>query len=458
LSKEINIIKMSSNNIQGNPTKTFFIEMITRDISIKDAILDLLDNSIDGANRKNPNNYSGLYIDILISDTEFIVKDNCGGFSLETAKKYAFRFGRPDDAPKAEGSVGRFGVGMKRALFKIGHNFEVESKSNQDHFQIDVDVAAWKSKKKHIKLENDTIVEEEDWSFTSNNITDSTTNITENGTYIRVENLNKEVASTFSEPSFISGLKKDIERLLNLSLEKGIKIILNGEELDKKGIVIFNDASKPYVFEGKYDNVSFKVVAGLSYVGDPSSSGWYIYCNDRLVLEADTSEITGWDSGGIPKFHTDYVMFKGVVFLDSEETIDLPLTTTKRGIDATSEIYKKTLFYMREGLSSVLAFLKKVRKFGDEANNYRKLLGEQEDKIAVIELKDLVIESPRLFVEPKIDMDIVAEKNDWCRISFTAHRETADLAKRSSGTSNYKQLGEYVFDYYLKMEELEKDE
>lgn len=40
---------MNTNVIEGNPTKKFFIEMITRDISIEDAIIDLLDNSIDGA-------------------------------------------------------------------------------------------------------------------------------------------------------------------------------------------------------------------------------------------------------------------------------------------------------------------------------------------------------------------------------------------------------------------------
>lgn len=45
---------MVTNIIEGNPTKKFFIEMITRDISIEDAIIDLLDNSIDGANRINP--------------------------------------------------------------------------------------------------------------------------------------------------------------------------------------------------------------------------------------------------------------------------------------------------------------------------------------------------------------------------------------------------------------------
>lgn len=336
--------------IEGNPTKGFFIEMITRDISIKDAILDLIDNSIDGANRINPVDYSSLFINIEINSQEFIVQDNCGGFSLETAKKYAFRFGRPDEAPKSDGSVGRFGVGMKRALFKIGQKFEVESKSESDHYQIDVDVQEWKKKKKEIRLSDEKIVMEEDWSFNSNNITKETTNLNENGTYIRVTNLNKEVANTFSEPSFLKSLQSEIERLLNFSLEKGIRITLNGENLNKKGIELFNNASKPYFFEGTFEDVSFRVIAGLSYVGDPSSSGWYIYCNDRLVLEADTSEITGWNSGGIPKFHTDYVMFKGVVFLDSDETINLPLTTTKKGIE---EVYKKVLFYMREALGSV---------------------------------------------------------------------------------------------------------
>ena len=86
---------MEENIIQGNPTKTFFIEMITRDISIKDAILDLLDNSIDGANRINSLSYEGLYINVSISNDEFIVNDNCGGFSLDIARRYAFRFGRP---------------------------------------------------------------------------------------------------------------------------------------------------------------------------------------------------------------------------------------------------------------------------------------------------------------------------------------------------------------------------
>ncbi|KIX19894.1 hypothetical protein SY27_15285 [Flavobacterium sp. 316] len=446
---------MDTNIIEGNPTKTFFIEMITRDISIKDAILDLLDNSIDGANRINPSDYSGLFIDITINKDEFIVKDNCGGFTLETAQKYAFRFGRPDDAPASLGSVGRFGIGMKRALFKIGHDFEVESKTKENHFQIDVDVNKWKSKKKKIKFQDDSEKEIEDWDFRYEEINKDTCNLEEEGTYIKVVNLHTEVSSLFDDEEFIGDLKDDIERLLNFSLEKKIKITLNGINLNKKDIVIFNEKSTPYYHEGSKNNVNFKVIAGLGEVGTPSVSGWYIYCNDRLVLEADKSEITGWGTSNISKWHIDFVMFRGIVFLDSEETINLPLTTTKKGIDATSDIYKSVLVFMKESMNNIIPFLREVTKLGNEANEFRKMLGEQENKVSVVEIKKFpeVYES-RKFISPVIDSDLIAQKKDTIRIAFDVKKEIADKAKFHSDSKSYKELGEIIFNYYLKMEDL----
>ena len=442
-----------NNIIQGNPTKSFFIAMLTRDISIKDAIIDLLDNSIDGASNIKPNDYSGLIIDITVNKNEFIVKDNCGGFSLETAQKYAFRFGRPDDAPKTNSTVGRFGVGMKRALFKIGQYFEIESKSVNDHFQVVVDVENWKNKSKIIE-ENGQKISIDDWNFNFEHITPDTSNIEENGTYISVKNLYPDVSSIFEDDSFLNDLAEDIEKLLNFSLEKGITIILNGKQLQRKGIVLFNEQSSPYFFEETYGDVKIRVVAGLSYVGEPETSGWYIYCNDRLVLEADKSELTGWDK---PKWHIDFVMFKGIVFFDSLDTIKLPLTTTKKGIDATSDIYKKALFFMKEAMTSIISFLRDVTKIDSNPNDYRKLLGEQESKISVVELKATNIIESRKFKIPEINIEVISVKNDLVRIAFDAEKNKVISAKKHSKTRSYKELGEYVFDYYLKMEELENE-
>lgn len=449
---------MEDNVISGSPTKSFFIKMITRDISIKDAIIDLLDNSIDGASRISPKDFEGLFIKIEISGDEFVVIDNCGGFSLETAKKYAFRFGRPDNAPESTGSIGRFGIGMKRALFKIGKNFEVESKTNDDHFEVNVNVEEWSKREKKVKQGKDeTEVTIEDWDFRYNIINDDNRNLNLNGTYVKVTNLYKEVADLFSEESFLNSLEEEIERLLNFSLEKNIHISLNGKKLSSKNIQIFNDQSKPFFYEGEKDGVRFKVIAGLGEVGNPDLSGWYIYCNDRLVVEGDKSEITGWGTPGIRKWHIDFVMFRGVVFMDSEETFKLPLTTTKKGIDATSDVYKSVSRYMKEAMTSVIPFLSQVTKLGNEANDYRKLLGENENKISVVEMKTSEfkdeIKNAR-FSPPELDSEKISQKKDTVRIAYDVKKKLANTVKLHSNSKSYKEVGETTFEYYCQMEEI----
>lgn len=321
---------MNANIIEGNPTKKFFIEMITRDISIEDAIIDLLDNSIDGANNINPNDYSGLEIELNINSDEFCIRDNCGGFSLETAQKYAFRFGRPEEAPKVNNTVGRFGIGMKRSLFKIGKCFVVESESADDHFKVEVNVDEWSKKRKTVLVEGNIETTIDDWNFNYTIIENQSLGF--KGTIIRVSDLNNEVKDLFSDNSFLADLSNDIQKLLNFSLLKGIKIVLNGKTLYGQKIeLLYSDSSKPYYAEGNVGDVKYRIVAGLGEIGDPKQSGWYIYCNNRLVMEADTSNITGWGISPIPKWHINFVMFRGLLFLDSEETLNLPLTTTKKG-------------------------------------------------------------------------------------------------------------------------------
>src|ERR1035438_10132563 len=85
------------------PTKEFFVKMITKDISLSDCILDLIDNSVDGARKSEgvgpteltrDNNLSKYWISISISPDHFSIEDNCAGMSLDDAVDYAFSFGR----------------------------------------------------------------------------------------------------------------------------------------------------------------------------------------------------------------------------------------------------------------------------------------------------------------------------------------------------------------------------
>jgi hypothetical protein len=449
---------MMDGTINGRPTKTFFVNMITRDITIRDAILDLLDNSIDGASRINKDDYSGLFVKINVNSTEFILEDNCGGFSLDVAKNYAFRFGRPESAQAMGGTIGRFGVGMKRSLFKMGKSFEVESKTEVDHFQVDINVANWLSKTDIITNREGKSEEIDDWNFDYVDIKPEIKNLEVNGTYIKVSELYDQVSSQFQDDAFLYSLEDDIEKLLNFSLEKGLKIYLNGKLLKKKDVEIFNDNTTPYSHIFEKEGVNYRIIAGLGSTGSPSSAGWFIYCNDRLVLTANKNEVTGWGIDSVPKFSNDYAMFRGIVYLDSEDTIKLPLTTTKKGIDSSSEVYRLALIYMKEGMQYIISFLKDVRKLEDP-NEYRITVGDQQERtINVVDLKTKTFENARMFIPPPINYEELTKKPTEVRISYSVDRKLGDHVKQHNGAKNFKELGLNIFNYYCKMEELLEDE
>ncbi len=80
--------ELTMKRASANPTKTFFVKMITRDILLEDCILDLIDNSVDGAWRSEGSHPMGLTqdtdlskytISLSLSPDTFTIIDNCGG-------------------------------------------------------------------------------------------------------------------------------------------------------------------------------------------------------------------------------------------------------------------------------------------------------------------------------------------------------------------------------------------
>lgn len=214
--------------VHAYPTKDLFISILVRDVTMKDAIGDLLDNSVDGALRlRQDQNYKGLEVTIEIDPERdhFMISDNCGGIRIDLARDYAFRFGAPEDAELTKYSVGVFGIGMKRALFRLGREFTVKSTAEDSCFELSEDVAKWKKA-------DDSSNNPKSWQF---KFLDGWREkvrpkfpLEKRGTTITVTKLHPDVKDAFSLDTEITDLIAELQREHLLNIDKGLKITVNG--------------------------------------------------------------------------------------------------------------------------------------------------------------------------------------------------------------------------------------
>ena len=296
--------------IEAMPTKALFIDMLTRDITLVPAIVDLVDNSVDGATGlRGDKSYRGLSVRVNVSAKRVRIEDNCGGIDVNTARRYAFRFGRPGDAPFIKHSIGKFGVGMKRAFFKLGRKFEVVSRTNRDRFILKVDVLKWAKKK--------------EWDFTFDEVEEGLAKASEaeRKTTVTVRDLHPEVSEEIELPNFEGALEAAIRARLQEALARKLEITLNGIPIGMRALDLLEHPLLAPAYKGVvYRQPGEKPVRVRLYCGlGPSEkaremAGWHVFCNGRLVLEANKTDRTGWGEHRetrIPGFHPQYNSFRG---------------------------------------------------------------------------------------------------------------------------------------------------
>ena len=152
-------------------------------------------------------------------------------------------------------------------------------------------------------------------------------------------------------------------------------------------------------------------------------------------------------------------MFRGVVFFDSKETSKLPITTTKKGIDATSSIYQYVFPMMLDAMNSIIPFLNTVATEMPDANEYRQRLGETLNKYSSVSLKTYDFSHTRqaYFQKPILDIEALNEKQER-RISYSVSAELAEVVKYHAKVRSYKDLGLKTFKYYVRMEGIDDEE
>lgn len=459
---------------RASPTKAFFVRMLTRDIELQDAILDLLDNCLDGILRSGgaaPDTaqpYAEFRATLTMAADHFIIEDNCGGIPLETAKKYAFAMGRPDGAGDlTPATIGMYGIGMKRAIFKLGTDALVESRSDQG-FNVEF-TPEWMASDTWDDLP---IYELNDGQLDGR------------GTRITVFQLSDEAASALSDPDWIDSFRKLVSRHYSLIIAKGFQVLVGSPDEIAAGLEPISaepfrllsahnaegeSAIVPYVYSGTIDGVEVEIYAGLyrellspdeldaeeETRGTSDDAGWTVACNDRVVIWKDKSRLTGWGEATVPNYHGQFIAITGIVLLKSEDPRKLPLTTTKRGIDAASNVYLTAKDLMREATKALTTFTNKWKKFPEQ----RETLYRHSAYVALPALRALTKELPLKEIRKLDTMSkfeptypVPPQQATSARVSFLAEKsEIARVAQHLFETTEVKneQVGRAAFDRVL---------
>jgi hypothetical protein len=343
-------------HIVADPSKAFFIDMLTKDISLAECVLDLIDNAVDKALERSQVSVmellergtlapviSGARISIDFTATRFTITDTCGGIGLNEARFQVFRFGNPDER-HAEHGLSVYGIGMKRAFFKLGKIIQIHSQTATEAFDITINVANWKR--------------QPDWSFVFDNYSEQP-NESPYGTQIVIPELREGVGDRLAIPTFEIDLRKRIGSTYALFLTAGIEITINGTPVPPRLPTLIGDPFHPAVQKLDRDDVQILIIAGLSPKDDRTPHGWYIFCNGRMVVEADKTSMTGWGEG-FPAFHSKFNHFVGLVLFDSADVHKLPWKTTKQGVEKESPIYQVALNEMQVQARPVITFLNEL--------------------------------------------------------------------------------------------------
>ena len=360
---------MSQGYANAYPRKNFFIQMFTKDISLEDCILDLIDNSIDGLIRSRKLKLSAISrsifardgkktvrigglptVNVTYSGRSVEIKDDCGGIDLDYARTEAFNFGH---GPHWEsGYLGAYGVGLKRALFKMGDEFEIESHTPKNGFACRLNVPDW--------LQEDTAIE--DWRIPLDPKPRARSKSSA-GTSIAIRRLHEEVRMRLSAGSIDTTLYKAISQTYAFFLQKHVRVFLNGTEVEPFRIPTARPSGGTVSYDDfVQDGVRVRIMATIAERDkagryDQESAGWYVVCNGRVVLHNDKSEISGWGVRPMPTYQPKHRSFVGLVFFEADNPLRLPWTTTKRGLNRESPVYLRVRGKMAAAARPVLSFI-----------------------------------------------------------------------------------------------------
>jgi hypothetical protein len=455
---------MAQLQAQAYPRKHFFVEMFTRDISLIDCMLDLIDNAVDGLIRSReldlgksllmpdddttPPSGELPAVEIEFSEREFVIRDNCGGIAFADAEKEVFNFGHSHalHGKAKQHQLGLYGVGLKRAIFKIGKQFHIISKTKDDGFETEVDLDEWITKDDSLQ----------DWTFPLRKLPGAR-RFAEAGTTIKIQGIREEVRTAIHDPAFDSRLHDTVASAYALFLHRYIKVSIRGQDVPPLPIPVGESGElKPAIKTFSDDGVQICLIGSIAKRDTQGrwtaeQAGWYVACNGRLVVAADKTQQTGWGTGALPEFHSKYRGFVGLALFQSDDAFSLPWKTTKSGLNLESLVYQRVRTQMNALTRPILSFLD--RMYPSEPSE-EPVARRAAGGVAGVDVRQLTTrENSGFLFKPEVKTRL----KTTLRVQFDAEKSDIEKIKKHLRRPDLTAgaVGKHVFEQYLIREKLQ---
>lgn len=436
--------------VNFHPSKRLFVEIITQDINVHDSLLDLIDNSVDSFIRRGFSERKE--IKIQISEREIKIEDNCGGLDKDVLINKVFRIGTKAFADDELETIGYYGIGLKRSIFKLGKSiiFETDDKVNYSRLNLDVD--QW-------------IKDEEEWKVPLSETKESKSTGRQGFTKITIAPLKEEIRNIITD-IFINNLKESVALYYTKVIEDHLDIFINGEKITPFDLEITeSDEFIPANHIEEYEGVKIQITSWV----EPKTKyrqefkrgyrGWNVFMNKRLIIDDDISASTGWNGKLLPKFHSIYNQFRGVVQMDCKNVSKLPINTKKNDFNYEHTMYHYVINKMVETSRPVINYLS--RKYDEQQeliDNTEKDIeniisadSEQSSSLSTMKLWDFKeIQSFSTKTSKKPSISTVT-------INYKKPKKQVDILKKFLGVTSNRDVGIKSFEYVYESEGFEDE-
>ncbi|GAI13080.1 unnamed protein product, partial [marine sediment metagenome] len=170
------------------------------------------------------------------------------GIKKEEVYEHVFRFGMPAETKGR--TIGVYGIGLKRAIFKLGENILIESDDGEEFFSV--------------RIDKNWLADEENWEL------DFECQEKSKGsplTRITVTEIFPNIAEEIGSITFENKLRDGIKDTYSIFMEDRVTIEVNDKPVERYDFAFLFDVEKNFApFHKKYifDDIEVEIYAGYT--------------------------------------------------------------------------------------------------------------------------------------------------------------------------------------------------